>query len=149
MISSDVTDISTASDEASADVEETREIPEDGDQDTQATKFQSILNTKPRGKTKMQVDKYEQRCQKQLDQLNKKMNAINNKKDAEWLKLRKRKIACEARLRSRRSEATRTVQLPMLDQVLMEALSLAQAVIAPNQLADLKADLKKRLPSLM
>ena len=39
IISGDVTDISTASFEASADVEETREIPEDGDQDTQATKF--------------------------------------------------------------------------------------------------------------
>ena len=97
----------------------------------------------------MQVDKYEQRCQKQLDQLTQKMNAIADKKNAEWLKLRKRKIACEARLRSRRSEATRTVQLPILDRVLMEALSLAQAVIAPDQLADLKADLKKRLPSLM
>ena len=67
IISGDVTDSSTASFEASADVEETRETPEDGDQDSQATKFKSILNTKPRGKTKMQVDKYEQRCQKQLD----------------------------------------------------------------------------------
>ena len=33
IISGDVTDISTASDEASAEIEETREIPEDGDQD--------------------------------------------------------------------------------------------------------------------
>ena len=107
------------------------------------------MKTKPRGKAKMQVEKYEQRCKKQLEQISQKMNAISNKKDSEWLKLRKTKIACEARLRSRRSEATRTVQLPILDRVLMEALSLAQAVVAPDQLADLKADLKKRLPSLM
>ena len=39
IISGDVTDISTASFEASADVEETREIPENSDQDSQATKF--------------------------------------------------------------------------------------------------------------
>ena len=29
--------------------------------------FESILKTKPRGKTKMQVDKYEVKCQKQLE----------------------------------------------------------------------------------
>ena len=39
IISGDVTDISTASFEASAEIEEKREIPEDGDQDSQATKF--------------------------------------------------------------------------------------------------------------
>ena len=39
IISGDVTDSSTASFEASADVEEAREIPENGDQDSQATKF--------------------------------------------------------------------------------------------------------------
>ena len=83
------------------------------------------MKTKPRGKAKMQVEKYEQRCKKQLEQISQKMNAISNRKDAEWLKLRKTKIACEARLRSRRSEANKAVQLPTLDLVVMEALSLA------------------------
>jgi len=36
----------------------------------------------------MQVDAYEKRCQKKFDQLNRKMNAIADKKDKEWLKLR-------------------------------------------------------------
>ena len=74
---------STASNEMSAEIEEqTRQIvPESGNcpQVTLSNKFESILKTKPRGKTKMQVDKYEQRCQKQLDQISKKMNAISNK----------------------------------------------------------------------
>ena len=109
IVCGDVTDSSTAPNEMSAEIEETYQTPEEGQYVTLSTKFESIMQTKPRGKTKMQVDKYEQRCQKQLDQLSQKMNAISDKKDAEWLRLRKRKIACEARLRSRRSEATRAV----------------------------------------
>ena len=97
----------------------------------------------------MQVDKYEVKCQKQLEQLTQKMKAIGNKKDREWLKLRKRKIACEARLRSRHSEAFRIKQLPMLDLVIQEALALTQDLIAPDQLHDLKSDLKKRGIDLM
>ena len=111
--------------------------------------FESILKTKPRGKTKMQVDKYEVKCQKQLEQLNQKMKAIDNKKDREWLKLRKRKIACEARLRGRQSEAIRVKQLPMLDLMLQKALALTQELIGPDQLIDFKADLKKRGIDLM
>ena len=111
--------------------------------------FESILKTKPRGKTKMQVDKYEVKCQKQLEQLSQKMKAIGNKKDREWLKLRKRKIACEARLRGRQSEAIRVKQLPMLDLMLQKALALTQELIGPDQLIDFKADLKKRGIDLM
>ena len=55
----------------------------------------------------MQVDAYEKRCQKKFDQLSRKMNAIADKKDKEWLKLRQQKIAYEARLRNRRNSCKR------------------------------------------
>ena len=77
--------------------------------------YLTILKTKPRGKKASEVVKYEQKCQQQIDQINRKMDAIANKKDKEWLKLRKQRIACEARLRNRRSEANKNSQLPMLN----------------------------------
>ena len=53
------------------------------------------------------------------------MDAIANKKDKEWLKLRKQKIACEARLRNRLSEATKNTQLPMLNLMIKQTITLA------------------------
>ena len=68
----------------------------------------SILKGKPRGKEKMQFNQYEQKCQKQIEQIKRKMNAISNKKDKEWLRLRQQKIAYELRLRDRREEEKMT-----------------------------------------
>ena len=46
------------------------------------------MKSKPRGKEKMQFNQYEQKCLKQIDQISRKMNAISDKKDKEWLRLR-------------------------------------------------------------
>jgi len=97
----------------------------------------------------MQVDAYEKRCQKKFDQLNRKMNAIADKKDKEWLKLRQQKIAYEARLRNRRNETNQVKQLTGLDDVIKSALALTASLLDDDQLYDFKKEIKARLPELM
>ena len=76
------------------------------------------------------------------------MNAISNKKDKEWLRLRQQKIAYQLRLRDRREEEKKNNQSPMVDQMTMKVLELTAYLLAPDQLCDFKAEMKMRLPKL-
>ena len=46
------------------------------------------MSKRPRGKQKMDMEKYEKKSLRKIAQLTRKMNAIVNKKDREWLRLR-------------------------------------------------------------
>ena len=46
------------------------------------------MSNKPRGKQKMELESYEKKSLRKIAQLTRKMNAIVNKKDKEWLRLR-------------------------------------------------------------
>ena len=48
----------------------------------------------------MKAADYENKCLNRLDELSGEMNDINDKKDAKWRRLRKQRIAIEARVRN-------------------------------------------------
>ena len=74
------------------------------------------------------------------------MDAIGNKKDSEWKRLRKQRIAYEARLRNRMSKSKRNDQIQQMDLVIENVISMALQLCPSDNLKALKSDLSSHIP---
>ena len=62
------------------------------------------------------------------------MASINDRKDAEWLRLRKQKIAYQARLRNRQAQANIVDQTAIIEKIAEKIVSEAAGVIPAQKL---------------
>ena len=74
------------------------------------------------------------------------MSEINDRKDPEWLRLRKQKIAYEARLRNRLSEKKRSDRNCTVDQVMKAAVNFTIAMLPPDKVSEFKAQIETQIP---
>ena len=74
------------------------------------------------------------------------MSEINDRKDPEWLRLRKQKIAYEARLRNRLSEKKRSDRNFTVDQVMKAAVNFTVAMLPPDKVSEFKAQIEAQIP---
>ena len=102
------------------------------------TNLSNRVESKPRGKTKSNASDYQEKCNTKLKILKEKMEAIGDKKNLQWQKLRKQKIAYEARLRNRMHEDSRKKQVLQAPAVSKALLKMALAVLPPEKQLELR-----------
>lgn len=68
------------------------------------------------------------------------MSAIGDKKNPQWLKFRKQKIAFEARLRKRRQDVLRKDSQSKLDEILQFTIAIAIDSLPSDKVSKFKAD---------
>ena len=74
------------------------------------------------------------------------MSEINDRKDPEWLKLRKQKIAYEARLRNRLCEKKRSDRNFTVDQVMKATVNLTIAMLPQDKVSEFMAEIDAKVP---
>ena len=62
------------------------------------------------------------------------MDAIDNKQDSEWKRLRKQRIAYEARLRNRIFKSKRDEKIQQMDLIIENVISMALQLCPTNNL---------------
>ena len=85
------------------------------------------------GKKKAKISDYRAKCHAKLVELDAQMELIGNKKDAEWKKLRKQRIAYQARLRNRFNEHSTLEKITQVTDVTKMVLQMALALLPDSQ----------------
>ena len=76
------------------------------------------------------------------------MDVINDKKDAKWRKLRKQRIATQARMRNCNKSENVAEQNQMLNKVIKATLALTGAVLPQYQVNGFLNDVGEEVPGL-
>lgn len=87
-----------------------------------------------RGKPQIATSDYLRKCRTQIAKLDSQMASINDRKNPEWLRLRKQKIAYQARLRNRETQAKIVDQTVIMEKVIEKIVSEAVQLIPAEKL---------------
>ena len=75
------------------------------------------------------------------------MASINDRKDPEWLRLRKQKIAYQARLRNRQAQANIVDQTAVIEKIMEKIVSDAAEAIPAEKIKQFYAAIEKMTSS--
>ena len=99
------------------------------------------MATKRRGKARMKAAEYEDKCLRRMDEIEGEMEVINDKKDAKWRRLRKQRIAIEARVRNTIKDESVNELNQTLNKVIKATLILTEAALPSHRVDSFLKDI--------